>query len=952
MCRINLFDSQGPAFQFLARRGSGHAALELPTGMGKTVILVALIGLLLRRGKKIIVAAPQEHIEDGFVHRSYTQIGTPLGVIDMPLTTIRAARENPKIIDAIREFIEGPQRDYALACTHLALTHFRPPTGVPEDLANCVLIVDEGHHAPALGFSQFVDAFVANGGQVIYASATMFRTDNEPVIRHNMEVFRVSLPRFMAEGGAPRKFRSKINVIRLNHRAEYAAMIGEEDPAHPFRRRIVREMVARWQEDDRPKVIVRVPALRGGTSKMISQVVRAFRRVGARVLDVSGQDQAAKTRFHEALIAERALNRFADSQWDVMVGIQRVREGMDWKWCSTVYCVGLPNSIQMITQLMGRASRKKQGWWRYPRSHREVMQIEFYVPCGDPASFRDLPRRHSQNVLLICAFLENYERNLDWRVVQELHRGLVAPLHEPGESPTSGVERHREAYVDPALHDQVRALVTTARQELLNLDRDPSVGNTYRWVVEHHPSAPRTVLAHVMCEIIVLDEGCSMTEARTLLFKELNAKLAEGEPLRDALISAFMAVLHGMESHNILRAEDVQSERLRRRVFQLTGEDMQNLATELARRRPLQPDWLIDVCNVHRIRTDNLPTGSTRGGPRGWEPETWAGIDQAIRTNDRAWPISQIQSLEEFCRIYVRPRGGGTIADVLQVAARDTGLLSTAATRHLLDSFVSRQVQINGDESLTPLRDLPAFPAARERRHYPRIENMLAVWLNAVRDIVDEPVTLTHAWIVCHRLARWLQQHRSDAMAVGGLDRVSRQQFTQAWAGTSLMFQVRAADTYLQDLRPWLYPATSAEQRPHPIRSGQLVYATMLRCPFSPASSGEVSISRTDQDEMLGSRLLDARCIPVDVTLVHRAYGRHNRDALYAVNAEDYPGWHGSTPPARSQTMALQVPAGWFTHWISMTEEQTPVYAQEPIRVRSTLRRLPEVLAYNGHQEQ
>ena len=52
-----------------------------------------------------------------------------------------------------------------------------------------------------------------------------------------------------------------------------------------------------------------------------------------------------------------------------MVGIQRVLEGTDWPVCSAVYCVGMPGSLNMVVQLLGRAMRPKGA--DYPAGQRD-----------------------------------------------------------------------------------------------------------------------------------------------------------------------------------------------------------------------------------------------------------------------------------------------------------------------------------------------------------------------------------------------------------------------------------------------------------------------------------------------------------------------------------------------------------------------------------------------------
>jgi hypothetical protein len=47
-----------------------HALIEQPTGSGKTMQIVTLVAMQLgRRFTHAVIAAPQERIEHGFIHR-------------------------------------------------------------------------------------------------------------------------------------------------------------------------------------------------------------------------------------------------------------------------------------------------------------------------------------------------------------------------------------------------------------------------------------------------------------------------------------------------------------------------------------------------------------------------------------------------------------------------------------------------------------------------------------------------------------------------------------------------------------------------------------------------------------------------------------------------------------------------------------------------------------------
>src|SRR3954465_1021554 len=80
-------------------RATDDVLVEQPTGSGKTVQIVTLVAMHLgRRFSPAVISAPQEQIEQGFVHRDYQTIafpdcpGTAQPVFAVPSTLIRAAR--------------------------------------------------------------------------------------------------------------------------------------------------------------------------------------------------------------------------------------------------------------------------------------------------------------------------------------------------------------------------------------------------------------------------------------------------------------------------------------------------------------------------------------------------------------------------------------------------------------------------------------------------------------------------------------------------------------------------------------------------------------------------------------------------------------------------------------------------------------------------------------------
>jgi hypothetical protein len=735
----------------------------------------------------------------------------------------------------------------------------------------------------------------------------------------------------MGEGISPERFRSNISIIRLSERVEAEALYGERDPSPVFRQRIAQQMVVRWEADGRPKTIVRVPPMRGGSRDMVDQVLRAFHRAGARTLDTSGDDPQVKQQLLTALGEERELSSYRQSQYDVMVGVQRVNEGMDWKWCSVVYCVGLPRSTSFITQLMGRASRKKLPEWRYPTTHRELMQIEFFVPCGDDGTAANLPRYHGQSMLLTCAFLDRYEQNSDWEFIQALRRGITPPL---GKSATEidDIEAAVEPYVDSVHLGLAIQALDEAHENLVQLDREPSPGNLFNWVIEHRPDVPRTVLKYQLWHVIATSSQCSVSKAKRLLFEELNAHLQEGHSIREALITAFDAVLDSMMDQCTIQAQEIISPRLRRNLLELTGPQMQQFASQLALHRPLQPKWLVAVCRTYFGRYGRCPSNSNTQTVPGWPDERWCDIHDAIRRGERGWPLPQIQSLRRFFDAYVRPGGEGTIQQLVEAAARDRGLLAEDISRLLLDSFLDSKVHVTeADMEPVLVRDLPAVTP--EGSTY-SVAELLGRWLRNVKEVGTDPIIVAQAWALCRAVESWLADHPQHSRCIPGTHTEDCAPYTRRWRGTKLLFQVRASQEQLVKLQTYLY---LTHMRGAEILVDQVFYCQIARCPFTATPEGDNSVFTMDMDEMLGSRLLSTQSIPVQLYVVG---GRFLTTDDCPQPADFTRRLGGSLEDAsQGEALTIRIPITWFTHILREGDEEA-----QPLDPAGTLRRMPDVL--------
>src|ERR1700730_13992746 len=276
-------------------RATEDVLVEQPTGSGKTVQIVTLVAMHLgRRCSHAVISAPQEQIEQGFVKRDYEVIAFPnhqgvaVPAIQVPKALIKGARESrlgsvKRLIHYLRQ--AGPL-DHAFACTHAALNRLTPED-LPADLSGKALFIDEAHHASADCLSQIVTLWRQRGGQLFFFTATPYRGDGRPVRLEGMRALRRSLAEHMAEGFAPRHLESEIVALGEPGDAITAAQFtGEEAPPSSYFDSLIAAICRRWEEDGKPKTIVRVPPMQGGRSgELISRLMQAFSAQGARVLD-------------------------------------------------------------------------------------------------------------------------------------------------------------------------------------------------------------------------------------------------------------------------------------------------------------------------------------------------------------------------------------------------------------------------------------------------------------------------------------------------------------------------------------------------------------------------------------------------------------------------------------------------------------------------------------------
>jgi hypothetical protein len=625
-------------------RASEDVLVEQPTGSGKTVQIVVLVAMHLGpRFTHAVISAPQEQIEAGFVKRDYSVVAFPdcpgaaRPAIQVPKVLIKGARESQlgSRKRVIRYLQQAGPLDHAFACTHAALNGLGPED-LPADLTGKALFIDEAHHASADSLSQIVALWRERGGQLLFFTATPYRGDDRPVRLDGMRAFRRSLAEHMDDGFAPRHLESEIVALgKPGDRVTAAQFTGQEAPPTSYFEGLAAAICRRWQEDGKPKTIVRVPPMQGGRSgELVARLKEALSSQGARVLDASGTGAADKERFLTALEAEKKRS-FAASAYDVMVGIQRVLEGTDWPVCSAAYCVGMPGSLNTVVQFLGRAMRLKGG--DYPASQRDRARLVFFVPCGGGAALADLSTDHSRHALLTCCFLADHEVGQEWIVLKEVRRGIESALGRPAENPAAAdAENVADEPLDLEVRAEIELVLANAREEIIGSGGEPTVGEVVQLAVRTRPDLLEEAFQRVAAEVLAA-EPSSGAAVREAIRAEVTRRLRIDPRVKEAMAEAFAIVLE--KFREVTLRESVALESVGRQVHSVTGGQMRQFAQRLrdAASRPLTEQQILAWADTHFLRTARWPqvlSGTILEAPG----EIWSNIEQALQRGLRGLP--------------------------------------------------------------------------------------------------------------------------------------------------------------------------------------------------------------------------------------------------------------------------------------------------------------------------
>ncbi len=416
--------------------------LSSPTGSGKTLVTQCVVSNLMRgRIKRCLVITPQRQIEAGFIPSGDFTLGTYMGDLTIRRDEWETKRESTQDVAAFLAATNTAVK--VMVTTHNGVVRWNNNGPfLPDDLSGILLVVDEAHRAGdenSLG-KDFIAAWKARGGYILYLTATPFRTDGGSVIPDDVRRQVRTIAEHADGIHAPSDLQVRAEAIALQ--ATTVNQYKGHTQARGSQEVSCDDIIALMKADNWPKSVVVVPAT--GSVKWASLLEKKLKAEGRRVRNVVGTADDAATWNGEQddltllLNRERAVVDYRDSEVDVILACKRFDEGTDWPLCSHLYNIGVPGAFNLILQRWGRTMRLKRGIANYPQEHLDTACITFLVPHLSEAVWDKFAARHKDHVFLLGCFLHDmktaqaYRAALRWRPedVGRSRSGKPNPAHQ------------------------------------------------------------------------------------------------------------------------------------------------------------------------------------------------------------------------------------------------------------------------------------------------------------------------------------------------------------------------------------------------------------------------------------------------------------------------------------------------------------------------------------------
>ncbi|WP_428487061.1 DEAD/DEAH box helicase [Rhodopila sp.] len=343
-------------------RNAQYLLVKAPPASGKSRALM-YIGLdkLTNQGlAKVIVAVPERSIGASFRTTRLTQGGFFCDWVVDPRWNLTDAGGPAGKVAAFKTFMASP--DAILVCTHATLRFAFEQLGAPA-FANCLLAVDEFHHASADDDSrlgELVRALIEDGrSHIVAMTGSYFRGDTAPVLRPDDEAKFTRITYTYYEQLSGYKHLKTLGIGYHFYKKRYLDAINEvlnsdlKTIIH-----IPHVGSAESTKDKRDEVDRILDHLGDFLRKDPRTGLYQVQRKDGRVLNVADLVDDGP---HREQVMQTLRNITAKDDVDIIIALGMAKEGFDWIWCEHALTVGYRGSLTEIIQIIGRATRDAPG---------------------------------------------------------------------------------------------------------------------------------------------------------------------------------------------------------------------------------------------------------------------------------------------------------------------------------------------------------------------------------------------------------------------------------------------------------------------------------------------------------------------------------------------------------------------------------------------------------------
>ena len=355
-----------------AERDAQYLLVKAPPASGKSRALMFLgLDKLHHQGvRKVIVAVPERSIGASFRSTDLTQHGFFCDWNIEDQWNLCTPGGGASKVDKFRAFMQSDAQ--VLVCTHATLRFAYDQIGA-EPFADCLLAVDEFHHASADAenkLGEVVRGLLDDGrAHIVAMTGSYFRGDSLPVLRpEDEEKFtRVSYTYYEQLNGY-----SHLKTLGIGYhfyRGRYLDAIMEV--LDPGKKTIIHipnvnsgeSTKEKYDEVDR--IIDHLGVLEGTDSKTGLHLVWHPSGKLLKVADLVDDDSKSREKVMETL-----RNVSGPNDVDIIIALGMAKEGFDWPYCEHALTVGYRGSLTEIIQIIGRATRDSEG-----KSHAQFTNL-------------------------------------------------------------------------------------------------------------------------------------------------------------------------------------------------------------------------------------------------------------------------------------------------------------------------------------------------------------------------------------------------------------------------------------------------------------------------------------------------------------------------------------------------------------------------------------------------